>query len=472
MRYLLSLILSILILFASVGCSKDGIEKSENSEKLETPISSTSAVSFNPYTLSVDINTKGSILPSSDENRVENYNIYCYNEKSGRRVHHYIDSSNPIELRLDNGDWEIYVIANNYEDMGKMERDELIDYKVDIASDDDITSNGSLIMTHYSSVTITEDISIPLALKRLVAKVNINLTKSSIAKYYDIKKCEVFNAPTSCNLFKENLLDSRGISFEDNDLSFYCFENMQGVKSNITDPKYKADIYAPSKATYVEITAQSSTHDIVYRYYLGANTTSDFNIARNNQYDIDINISGISSSDLRVEATKIPTVTNPKPEPDPDPDPDPVYEIRVYNQKNITLNYEKQDGWIIEFESGTETDVEIDFITTNTSSNKESFNFAGYLFLNDYFNDVGSDWNIIFHLMRSVSGSVAILTDLEDGFYTQHSVAKVKTNTKYRLQLVGSQYTGNPSSSHTIRVYMNKGTANEKYKDLYLTVNP
>ncbi|MFR9611507.1 MAG: DUF4906 domain-containing protein [Rikenellaceae bacterium] len=481
-----NIVIALLCMVVAVGCSNDSFDSFDSFEDvtLENLGSDyTPLVRFNLHSAdNISVETKGydANLSDSEEKAIDNYNIFCYNEKSGREIHQYVTSNKSVDLKLDQGEWEVYVIANTNSDLSSKTIESLKTYSVSYITAGNLLNNNSrLHMSYYDTITVTEDATIDLKLERAYAKVNVNVTLSGAASSYKITSRKVNKAPIVGYLFKENLLTLLGMSFEtDENFSFYMFENMQGINADITSAKNKIAANAPTYATYIEVTAQSSTHEMVYRYYLGENTINDFNIRRNHTYNINMNISGNSSSDLRVETTVLPTV-------DPEPEPTLTYAITGDTSRKPYVDdswYDALDSdytFTLQFESGNDSSIPIEFYADlNNVNSDETMEYMAFLFTETTYNkfvsgayDIELMWSSTTNMMRESSGgALTILSPYDQSSpisLKRHTYATVSPNTTYKLVLQRyAQPYGDPAKSHDIRLYMNKGTTNQKYVDL------
>lgn len=96
----------------------------------------------------------------------------------------------------------------------------------------------------------------------------------------------------------------------------YLPANIRGTNPAVTLPREKYSGTAPKtsvdRCTYITFTAEekkNTSHTLVYSFYLGGNTTSDFNIRRNYIYTMNSTIAQAGEGDLRVsESGKAPVV--------------------------------------------------------------------------------------------------------------------------------------------------------------------
>lgn len=78
--------------------------------------------------------------------------------------------------------------------------------------------------------------------------------------------------------------------------------NARGIRSDVTYPTYRNKNYAHPAATYVEFVVDGKGQRLLYRVYLGGNTTNDFNLLENTNYNWTININNANyTSDPRIQ---------------------------------------------------------------------------------------------------------------------------------------------------------------------------
>lgn len=178
-------------------------------------------------------------------------------------------------------------------------------------------ANKNLLMSaHVTGKTITAGVNNALgtiSLKRMVAKISFYYKIADGVKgLLKVNKISISNVPnvlkvgeTTAASYPTSLTPctiSDVISPTENTV-YSCFipENWQGTTSN-TDPKTKNDA-APSNAVYIRLFVDSDVDgsSYVYTVYPGENVTNDFNIKRNCQYNITLNLNS-SATDNRVMA--------------------------------------------------------------------------------------------------------------------------------------------------------------------------
>lgn len=253
-------------------------------------------------------------LTESQEKAVRDVNIYLYHKTAAISKHLYVIGANSASLNLPKGDYDLYVIGNRGFDLGTMSKEELEASQVTIESEADLEQNLSLIMSCHKSVSIVGASTIPVKLKRNVARVNLSLTVApQVSGQITIKSITVTNAPKRTLLFSQNRAGSLSdvMNYRTVDCSnsysgsFYLFENTQGQVNSITDQTRKNKENAPVYATYIHIQGYTASSKVDYFIYLGENNTTDFNTFANKQYFIAITIYGYNSVDWRVSHTTV-----------------------------------------------------------------------------------------------------------------------------------------------------------------------
>ena len=86
--------------------------------------------------------------------------------------------------------------------------------------------------------------------------------------------------------------------------TFWMPANARGTRNDVTYPTYRNKNYAHSAATYVEFVVNNTNGNerLLYRAYLGGNTTNDFNLLENNNYHWTIKINKANyTTDPRIQ---------------------------------------------------------------------------------------------------------------------------------------------------------------------------
>ena len=205
---------------------------------------------------------------------------------------------------------------------------------------DIIDASGAVPMTgHTGLITIADGMCIRIDLTRCVALVSIRIDDSGLQNSdISINSVTVRNAPCKVGLFSStgsgnpgdfsasgDSADSMELSTfnSGSEIGFYMFENCQGVLLPGNDScrtKYFAEgsLYE-QLCSYIELegyysdTASSNPRrgDFTYRFYLGGNTTTDFNVVRNHHYHIVLKLydDGVDEESWRVDSDIEPYAT-------------------------------------------------------------------------------------------------------------------------------------------------------------------
>ncbi|MEG1612390.1 MAG: DUF4906 domain-containing protein [Alistipes sp.] len=256
----------------------------------------------------VEMKTKA--LTPEQERYLRNAEIFCYDNKTGRSTWAYVSGTNTIKLNLTTGSWDIYVLGNHENRLGQISRSELERVMKTITSEADLEKYSCLPMSGKITLEVTGHMRVPIILTRIVAKVNVKINVAShVADKITLSSIRLVNAPKSCRYFGANTPTIGFLSYAERNcksgqyVSFYLFENRQGVNSSISNQKYKSRENAPANASYLHIKGRTTDKLLDYYIYLGENNTTDFNVIGNRNYTIVVNITGLSQTDWRVEVT-------------------------------------------------------------------------------------------------------------------------------------------------------------------------
>ena len=213
-------------------------------------------------------------------------------------------------------------------------------------ADDDIPLTGSLTNVNVVRLTVdgTESGLIQqgsgetkVELSRIAAKLSVTMVynvsgykviassgqiRNVPAKmYYTEQAGEVFPAEEEAGAFVDVPFTVSDCDGDTDDqpattLTRYLPANIRGTNPAVTLPREKYSGTAPKtsadRCTYITFTAEekkNNSHTLVYSFYLGGNTTSDFNVRRNFIYTMNSTIAQAGEGDLRVsESGKAPVV--------------------------------------------------------------------------------------------------------------------------------------------------------------------
>ena len=270
-----------------------------------------------------------------DDGLIDNVNIYLVDTRGYVHSQCYSEIPGNLEIDIFPGQiYTLYAVAN----IGKTSN---IKTEADILSMEytgQPVLAGAVPMSGIYGPEILEDgNTITVALTRMVAKVVVRGDFSQLDPdvTIDVKSVALKNVPRKSLVFKDNKVD---FSSEANDgapiyvssvwafqngVELYQMENMQGVllpNNNLSSGKFfpNGSIYE-SLCSYVEIQALYSSDEkqgnIVYRFYLGGDAFSNFDVCRNTQYNVAVIFKGDGGADdnnWRVDIADLESVVPPE----------------------------------------------------------------------------------------------------------------------------------------------------------------
>ncbi len=149
--------------------------------------------------------------------------------------------------------------------------------------------------------------SVPLV--RTVAKLRFTINQAPGVK---ITRMTLNRVPAATALMPGG---SRGTNFSDGvevaaqggSFTVYIPENCQGTVPSITDQRQRTYENSPQGATWLKIEGEltGKIRHFESAVYLGSNTAGDFNIRRNCDYRIEINIRSDMTNDYRIEVSPV-----------------------------------------------------------------------------------------------------------------------------------------------------------------------
>lgn len=243
--------------------------------------------------------TKSSL--TADEDIVNNIHIVSYSDGKLLDDRYFSDIGNSRITLLSGKSCRLYVFAN----MGRLdiplEESELAAYRYRI---DNVNEFGGCFPMFASSETDIAaddgDPTVSITLKRLVAKYDFRIDKSALpgmqVTSIRLMQSALDVAPLTDSV-AENVGDGDFASEADleeinhgESATFYTLENCRGVLlPENKDPWAKIPDNIPDQAelcTYIEVKASFNegfglSGDVTYRFYLGEDNVSDFNVHRN-----------------------------------------------------------------------------------------------------------------------------------------------------------------------------------------------
>lgn len=175
--------------------------------------------------------------------------------------------------------------------------------------------------------------SATLYLSRLCAKVTYSYTSETVSEYpgesrFRIKSVQLkgvaaehilISNPSNTTLSDPSALIDYPLINGTGDFSgsvvFYLPENIAGIVSSVISQQYKA-FYAPAKATWIEVCGEGIDADglvreyVTFKFYLGNNNTTDYNINTNTHYTVSSRFKGVNIADTRVEVERVSDIVD------------------------------------------------------------------------------------------------------------------------------------------------------------------
>lgn len=252
--------------------------------------------------------TKSYLTAADIETRISNVTVGIF-EADGTQGYlgYHSGNSGPLDIKLrSDGTYNVYVLANMGDQCSSLAAAvsngtlSSMTYTVDYST---MASTGIPMAGQANGQSFTEGQAITVTLQRLLARINVSLScdwpraviRSATVKNVNPTVSPFGTAPaSSTNL--PTLQDIHGtVEGTTPNLSavFYVPENTQGTVGSIKSSwlktyTNKALLYIRNYATYLEANVTTTgqyTGSVVYRSYLGANQTTDFNIVRNQVYN-------------------------------------------------------------------------------------------------------------------------------------------------------------------------------------------
>lgn len=292
----------ILPLFALAGCVKEEPETAEGTK---------ARLTLNIYEEGLRLAAR-----TADEKAVQDVNVFLYDVRRIARPQHFYVRGDVLECSVPVGEYEVYAVANLHEDMGAMDREELLAYEFRVPR-----SYASLPMSGQAVCTVgPKTQSVTVSVRRNVAKIVCNISLDGT--FYDLKlqSVQMMDMAGSTMLFSENQQARELCSSELSTMAsyevrkasrtYYLAENCRGEVPGIVNQQQKCADNAPEGATFLRIKAQRGSRQVIYDVYLGENNTTNFDVRRNTVYTLKIVIRGEKETDTRVDAFEVGITDN------------------------------------------------------------------------------------------------------------------------------------------------------------------
>lgn len=298
-------------LLLALSCTKE-MEPEKHPAMPETPCRVTFRIETEPAEGIVSAD-----LPDTRISRpIRDVNFYVYGDRGLLRSGYTASAFVPT-MTLTPGSYRIYVIANAGRSLERISEAELLRYTTPVTAADGFVQDEAMYLSGMQTITVAGPATCRIVLRRLAAKIDLNVRIDDALEGARIVHVMPGNAPSSCSVFGENRLTAQDpqIEFPYADLSpgalrtfstsYYQYENLAGSVGSITDPADRIDGKAPPTASYVSIRVLWAGAYWDYKVYLGSNSTTDFNVRRNTVYNYDITIMGVNADDLRISMTEL-----------------------------------------------------------------------------------------------------------------------------------------------------------------------
>ncbi len=254
-------------------------------------------------TFTFGIDSPVTVTRAANENTITNLQLLLIGT-DGTRYFFEPGNSKSVTAKIRRSVYDIYAVANYDSSIANCSPNDLMRCTAVCRSDG---SHPAMSFTGRADFTSETSPSYSVKLVRTVAKLRFNVTTAPAVTITDMTLCSV---PLTARLFQSdtaNLFENIAVDVPSGGaFTIYMPENLAGIVSSITNQRQRTLANAPAQATYLLIggtvmkykddgaTEERGFEGVVC---LGGNVTDDFNIRRNNDYRIDINI----ADDLRID---------------------------------------------------------------------------------------------------------------------------------------------------------------------------
>ena len=310
MRKSITSILCAALLLSATGCQKEPPQPDVPGSGGEGQVSVMLTLETDDPEEASD--TKSSYTQTKSESSVGSITVLM-TDGDGNVTKAYA-AANSVALTLTAGKTYTFDVLANMGDLrtALAGHDQVMAYRHTVNNSD--ISKGGLPMYGNTTKSITAGMtSLSVNVERLLARYELRFNTSGVTsgtmkvKSVRMKNIAGVVSPTAFKAASASDIIADGDYSTDADISnlnsgkgvyFYVPENLQGTESGISSAAQKVPSYSfttvnPNLCTYLEVTcsysqnaAPSYSDDIVYRMYLGSNSTSDFNVRRNTKYTV------------------------------------------------------------------------------------------------------------------------------------------------------------------------------------------
>lgn len=309
-------------------------EQHETSRKYEPGEDGSYPISIYVEDPDVICQTKSSFT-QEELTRITDMNILVYHDGKLLSEHsrYFADLSKVMMTFPSTKDgFNVYMVGNVGEVEAPEDESEISKLQYVVGSYDEFRTKGFPVANTF--LNYQRGSQVEFKVKKLVGQYNIRIDASATEATYTVKDLRMkncaldvypFSYDTPAAVFGEENSVNTGDMLTSDDIAklnagetvtLFFIENLQGVlMPENTDRKQKIptnlDPMIAKRCTYIEITADVQTKAVKYtnakyRFYLGQDETTDFNIRRNTLYNatLDFTQNMVSEEEWRIEAEK------------------------------------------------------------------------------------------------------------------------------------------------------------------------
>ena len=265
------------------------------------------------------IETKSSI--SASETAVTNLNLFVYYDGK-LETSSYIESPTSFSMSLVKGrTYNMYALANMGKISAPVTEEQMTGFQFSISKVTDIKLAFPMCWSLEEQTIGGTTPRISIGLERMVSRINFSIDSSELEDFTvtavrlrqaALKMYPFFDNGSEGSMASNLSEVGDGDWASSSDLTklnagqkiwFYALENCQGVLlpgNKSAESKIPSEIpYGSELCTYLEMTASYSgeyegvpvsSDNVVYRFYIGNDNCSDFNVRRNNSVDISLTV--------------------------------------------------------------------------------------------------------------------------------------------------------------------------------------
>jgi hypothetical protein len=235
-----------------------------------------------------------------DENDISNLQLLLIGT-DGTRYYFESPAEKFLVAEIKRGVYDVYAAANGTSRLEGLDESALAALFAPYRQGDAVLAMSYRGKADFSAASPS---AYSIALTRTVAKLRFSIKTPAGAS---VKSMSLHNVPDGAALFAGGpppvTLTDVSLAPDGAAFTAYIPENLAGTVSSITDQRQRTRANAPAGASYLKITGELADRSHAeYYLYLGSNTTDDFNIRRNHDYRIEVNIAGDWSTDYRITA--------------------------------------------------------------------------------------------------------------------------------------------------------------------------